>query len=384
MSVFTVYRGQRCSPEELERIGGGIGFIATNGFLSTTLNRRLAETFAGSANDPQDDDSVAVLFEITVDLNQISSTVLAYISHLGNLDKEEDDEEDNEEEVLFGLGARFKREGRCVQDEEGRWIVKMQATDRGQEIASDYVSHWLTEMSNFSSPSSLHSTSLKMILSQLLIEMGKYEKAIKFLDLILPTTDEERANRCFGLADAKLSCFEDQDRLTAVGEAVALLTEALGLFVSSKNQLGAANTQRRLADAFVLREEYKLAKDNYHQAHRIYSEIRGQEANIASCINGLGDVYLGEKSYEQAGKLYQDALKKRRQCLPDEHPAIARSYYSLGRYYYFKGNNEENARTMVKEAMVRKRKIYPPEHPSILRNTRFLKTVLAAEKAARN
>lgn len=372
VSVIKLYRGQLCSPDELKRICDGSGFIATNGFLSTTYDRSVAIAFAESAKGAPGGDTALLLLEITVNLNQTSSTILAETSHFGNFKQEE--------EVLFGLGAHFEKEGKCVQDEEGRWILKMQATYLGQEIASHYVSCRLTEMANFSSPSSLHSTFLKMILSQMLIEMGQYKKAIKFLDLILPTTDEERAIRYFGLADAKLSCIDDQERVTIVDEAVALLTEAVDLFVSLKNLLRTANTLRRLADALVLKEEYTLAKNHYQQAHRIYRGIDRQEANIASCINGLADVYLAEKSYDQAEILYKDALNKRRLCLSDEDPAIARSYYSLGRYYYFKRNNEENARMMIKESLWRKMRIYPLNHPSVLWNSRFLKILLPEKK----
>lgn len=372
VSVIQLYRGQLCSPDELKRIRGGSDFIATNGFLSTTYDRNVAVAFAESAKGASGGDMVLLLLEITVDLNQISSTVLTEISHLGNFKQEE--------EVLFGLGAHFKTEGECVRDEEGRWILKMQAIDLGKETASNYASKRLTEMSKFAPSSSQHSTFLKMILSQMLIEMGQYKKAIKFLALILPTTDEERAIHCFGLADAKLSCFGDQDRVTTTDEAVALLAEALDLFISSKNLLGTADTLRRLADALVLKEEYPMAKNYYQQAHRIYKEIHRPETDIANCINGLADVYLGEKSYDFAEILYKDALEKRRSCLSDEDPAIGRSYYSLGRYYYFKRNNEKNAEFMIDKALKQKMKIYPPDHPSVQRNYLFQKILLPLKK----
>jgi tetratricopeptide (TPR) repeat protein len=208
------------------------------------------------------------------------------------------------------------------------------------------------------------------------MEMGQYMQAVKFLKKILPTTDDERANLSFMLADAKISSYRSVER--ELDEAIALLKESRELFISLNNKLGEANTFRRYADALVLKEQCNEATLAYKQARKLYRQIAGQQANVANCYNGLGDIYLAQRKYPEAKCYYLRALKLRQAHLSNEHPAIARSYYSLGRYYYFKGNNNENARIYLNEALERKKKIYPADHPSIERNESLLKTIQEA------
>ncbi|CAF4560881.1 unnamed protein product [Didymodactylos carnosus] len=69
---LTVYRGQAIPTEELERLKYNIGgFISMNTFLSTTTDREIALIYAGNGSDRPTHESV--LFEITIDLNALST-----------------------------------------------------------------------------------------------------------------------------------------------------------------------------------------------------------------------------------------------------------------------------------------------------------------------
>jgi tetratricopeptide (TPR) repeat protein len=361
-TVLTLYRGQQLSQEEGERLRtSGNKYIAMRGFLSTTPDRDVAESFAGFSSE-----NLSVLFEITVDLDQVPSMVLADISKFSVVS--------DEKEILFGLNATFEIDEQ-FQDNDGQWIIRMHATNFGQEITNDYIRHRQLETSNCSSLSSI---SITFILAQFLIDMGQYVKAVKFLEKVFPTTDDERANLYFILADAKISSHRSIEH--TLDEGIRLLNEARELFTSIDNKLGVANTLRRYADALVLNEQYDEASPTYLQAKKLYREISVQEENIASCHNGLGDAYLGQGKYVEAKSYYLKALKWRQNYLPDEHPAIARSYFSLGRYYDSIGNNNENAWLYLNEALERKKKIYPSDHPSIQCNEYLLKKVQAASR----
>ncbi|CAF2950468.1 unnamed protein product [Rotaria sp. Silwood2] len=329
------------------------------GFLSTTPDRDVAETFAQCLPE-----NLAVLFEITVDLYQVPSVVLADISKFSAILAEK--------EVLFGLNATFEIDEQ-FQGSCGRWIIRMHATNCGQEIANNYIRDHRLAISNCSSSTSI---SINFTLAQLLIEMGQYETAIKFLEKIFPTKDDERANLYFILADANISSYRSVDH--ALDEGMRLLKDSEELFISLDNKLGIANTLRRRGDALVLNKQYDEAIHIYRQAIKQYRQITDQQENIASCHNGLADAYLGQRNYAQAKFYYSKALKCRQAHLPVEHPAIARSYFSLGRYYYYKGNNNENALLYLKKALEQKKKIYPPDHPSIQCNEQLLKQVVAA------
>ncbi|CAF1494363.1 unnamed protein product [Rotaria sordida] len=333
------------------------------GFLSTTLDREVAKTYAEL---PSED--LAVLFEITVELDQVPSMILADVSKFSPFPVEK--------EILFGLNATFEIDEQ-VLDDCNRWIIRMHATNRGQEITNDYLRQRQSEISIYSSSSLI---SINFTLAQLLIEMGQYVKAINFLEKILPTTDDQRANLYFILADAKISSYHSAEH--ALDQAIPLLKESKELFISLNNDLGVANSLRRLGDAFVLNEQYDEAIPIYQEARQLYKQIsiHDQQEHIAKCYNGLADAYLEQRRYEEAASYYLRALKKRKAHLPDEHPAIARSYYSLGRYYYIKGNNNQNAALYLNKALERKKKVYPSDHPSILCNQRLLEEVLAALK----
>jgi len=331
------------------------------GFLSTTTCRDTAISFAGSSCE-----NAVVLFEITVDLDQVPSMVLADVSKFSAIL--------DEKEILFGLNATFEIDEQFL-DDCGRRIIRMHATNRGQEIANDYVRHRQLETSNCSSSSLI---SINFILAQILIEMGQYVKAVKFLKKILPTTDDDRANLYFILADAMISSYSSGEH--ALDEGIELLKESRELFISLENKLGIANTLRRCADALVLNEQYDEAYHQYREARKLYRQIPDQKEKIASCHNGLVDVCLGQRKYAEAKFYCLKALNWRKAHLSDEHPAIARSYYTLGRYYDSIGNNNENALLYLNEALERKKKIYPLDHPSIQCNKRLLEKVQAVSR----
>jgi tetratricopeptide (TPR) repeat protein len=361
-TVLTLYRGQQLSLEEGARLRtGGNKYIAMRGFLSTTSDRKVAESFAGFSSE-----NLPVVFEITVNLDQVPSMVLADISKLSVVS--------HEEEILFGLNSTFEIDDQFLGD-CGRWIIQMHATNFGQEITNDYVRRRQLETSNCSSSSSI---SINFILAQFLIEMGQYVKAVKFLKKVLPTTDDERANFYFILADAKISSHHSVEH--ALDEGIQLLKESRELFNSLDNKLGVANALRRYADALVLKEQYDESSRIYRQAIMLYRQIPDQQEKSASCHNGLGDVYLGQRKYANAKSYYLKALKWRQAHLPYEHPAIARSWFSLGRYYKSIGNNDENALFYLNQALERKKKIYPSDHPSIQCNERLLEKIQAASR----
>ena len=362
-TVLTLFRAQQLSREEGARLRASENTsIATRSFLSTSLNPDVSTCFSGCSPE-----NLSVLFVITVDLDQVPEMILADISRIGDMA--------DEEEVLFGINATFEIDKQFQRDDDGQWIIQMHATNRGAEIANDanaYLKHRSSEILNYSSSTWI---SIYFILAQLLIEIGQYGKAVKFLEKIRPTTDNERAYLYLLLADAKISSHSPEEN--TLDDGIRLLKKSTELFTSLGNEGAVAHTLRRHADALVLKKEYKEAEAFYRAAKTRY-EIGGQNENIANCNNGLGDVYLGLRKYPEAKSQYEKVLNWRKSHLPDEHPAIARSHYSLGRYYYSMGNNDANAEWHLNQALERKKKIYSLDHPSIQCNKRLLEEVSAA------
>lgn len=94
---LTLFRGQVLSADDLSKLQNSPGsFLAFNGFLSTTKDRKISLGFCEP--DEKDDKSVGILFVVTVD-TKLRSAVFADITHVGPWKIEQ--------EVLFSIHTVF-------------------------------------------------------------------------------------------------------------------------------------------------------------------------------------------------------------------------------------------------------------------------------------
>ena len=118
---LTLYRGQQMTIFELEKMKNNVGeLISSTSFLSTTLNLKIAQIFAG---DGSDDNSclVLVIFKIYLDTGEpMRPYVLINKSA--------------EEEVLFSPGTRFVLIScRKLHDNGRLWLFELQAIPEKQQ-----------------------------------------------------------------------------------------------------------------------------------------------------------------------------------------------------------------------------------------------------------
>ncbi|CAF5097892.1 unnamed protein product, partial [Rotaria sp. Silwood1] len=97
---MNVYRGQKTSKQELKSWQSNIGsIIAMALFLSTSMDKKIANCFAETF-DNDDNDDEATLFTIYVDKNIAPKATFAYLYHA--------DCEPNDHEILFSLRTLFR------------------------------------------------------------------------------------------------------------------------------------------------------------------------------------------------------------------------------------------------------------------------------------
>ncbi len=120
---LTLYRGQQMHIFELNKLKNNVGeIVAIATFFSTTMNPKVAETFAGDASR-FDRYLVSVIFKIYLDTSQ-ETRPYALIANSGD-----------EEEVLLSPGTSFMLMScRKLDDNSRLWLIELQAiTERQQE-----------------------------------------------------------------------------------------------------------------------------------------------------------------------------------------------------------------------------------------------------------
>lgn len=129
-TTLTVYRGQKMLKAEFDLLRQRIGsFIATNGFVSTSLDADVALMFAGHGS-PCPESLCIVLFEIQVDTS-VESIVFAVIEGDSNFI--------DEKELLFSVNAVFIIKSIDFDDQFQIWKVIMSASDDGARYVNQFL-----------------------------------------------------------------------------------------------------------------------------------------------------------------------------------------------------------------------------------------------------
>ncbi|CAF5005692.1 unnamed protein product, partial [Rotaria socialis] len=171
-----VYRGQMISGNEMKKLRASIGnIISLNSFLSTSLNRKIAERFVGqSIGSCSSDDRVGVIFEIEADPRLISDTKVDNRRPFAQID--EFSYYGEEAEILFMIGSIFRLEAIRQDDSLGDmrvWIIRMRLCSDDENDLKKLYDHMKNEY-GVSKETNL------MSLGYLMWKMGKFDLAEKY------------------------------------------------------------------------------------------------------------------------------------------------------------------------------------------------------------
>ena len=422
-----VYRGQIISNIELQAIRENIGqFISLNSFISTTINKHIAEIFSTSGNTF---DGEYVLFHIKINKNVNNPKPFADISHLSQFI--------DEKEVLFMAGSIFKINNVTSSDSIPTWIIELELCNNDAYELSPVYEQDRNIVADQNSSYSLAAVLLRMNLFdkakkyyQRLLDEGTINISSS-VDLIvncywgLANVNRKQGEFDISLAYYRLAIEQCQDRfdllirsykymslvyldIHRIKHALKYQTKALKMqhkVKAAKDQI--ADTLYNLGIIYFSRliPHIDRALDYFLQALNIYKELNMNE-DVFRCYDSIGEVYLNKKqkdmalnyhlqalqvieehyssylpyrinsyqyigktyesmhNYEQAIKYYNDALNASLKYEPLNDPNIALTYELIGGVYHRKGDYVK-AIEMYNKSIELRQSTLPESHPDV-------------------
>ena len=340
----TLYRGLKMDIDEFNLLKQRAGnLISTNGFFSTSRSKDIAVGFA--TRPTKRTDVLPVLYEIECNVNENESIVFADISKFSAYEEEK--------EVLFDLSSTFQIQS---INEDTTWnfhVIKLQATDTGIQTTKKYIE--LNKRDH-------DETSLTILFGKLLVQMGKYDQALKYFRSLLtdPSLENDVARVYNEMGSACMFKLE-------LNEAYEYFQRAYQMMMNSKPRRvkDAARPLTNLASVFLQKGDYEKALDFYLQALEIRQKFYGRDdLHTAVSLNNIGNVYYKRENYFQALKYHRTALRIRQHKLLDGHLDIAASFNNIG-LVYWKTGDLGCARYYCEKALEIRRRLLPADHIDI-------------------
>lgn len=160
---LTLYRGLRMPTDELNKLKNNEGgLLSMFSFLSASKSKDIALIYAGESND----ETIAVLFQITLNLDRDINTSFACIEHLSHFGE-------SEQESLFSMGTIFRIGN--IELLNGIWYVQLTLTNDQDEILEKLTVH-MSKIIQIERDNPL------VPLCHLLARMNEYNKAIELCE----------------------------------------------------------------------------------------------------------------------------------------------------------------------------------------------------------
>ena len=329
---FTVYRGQKMLNKDFEKIRNAKGgLIAFNSFLSTSKNELVGSLFAGSVLSQPG--SVAILFEITIDINTSTPPFadIATISHFSE-----------EEEILFSMHTVFRIKN--IDEKEGFFHVNLELTsdnDRDLELLAKYIR-------NETSESGKGWERLGLIL----LKLGKPKQAGDIFHSLL---------------DSKSNTSDMKDIYNEIGTskcengdlkgAIQFFEKSIEILESdSPSSITLANSYNNIAEVYRIVGQNIEAWSFCEKALSIYAELLPPHHPTFGVLSGsIGSIFVSMGNWDKALECYQAALKNQEYSLFSNHPAVAQTYSSIGTIYRNMGKYTEALSFFEKDLEIKKR-----------------------------
>ncbi len=168
----------------------------------------------------------------------------------------------------------------------------------------------------------------------------------------------------------ELNLSADDDHLLPLEDLKALIAQTEErqpkdpLLATLYDQMGRIYTRRLyLGEAQNYQEEITDAIDYFHKASDLQKEL-GQELELASVLNELGNLYDKQGQYVEAESFYLQALELRQHLLGDNHPKLANSLNNLAEAYRAQGRYDE-AEPMYRKALEMNQRLLGSDHSEI-------------------
>ena len=343
---LTVYRGQGMFDSELQNIFKSKGgLLSFNNFLSTSVDRRISLEFAKAAKHIPD--MSGILFQMEIDPT-VKSACFAQLDDLSYYS-------DLEKEVLFSMHTVFRID-RIERIEARLWQVKLTLTDD-----NDIHLNHLTELirQEIGPGTGWHR------LSQLMIKMGKFDKAKEISEALLDSVSSDDA-RTKATCHHQLGCVHDEkgDLTSALIHYKQSLDISLAFLPPDDPSL--ASTYSNIGSIYKKQGDLSAALEFFQRAlHIDLHASHSDRLRVASHYNNIGLVFKEQDKYDEALQHYERALEMKLAHLPLRHPSLAITYTNISGVYQSRKEYAQ-ALSFLEKTLEIKQKSLPPQHPSLI------------------
>ncbi|CAM4959035.1 unnamed protein product [Rotaria socialis] len=389
----TVYRGQVLSIVEYKKLEKSCGsIISLNSFLSTSLNRIIAEGFVQrNMHLCASGDYVAVIFEIEADpavvcmkndktkKNRLPFAQIDELSYYG----------EGESEVLFMLGSIFRLNEIISHDQSSSSSSSSSLLLSADPTTSIIIRMTLCSDDDDNDLKQLYDHHLKneydrketnlLSLGDVLRNMGKFDLAEKYYCRWLselPSNDPSLGvlyQRLGMVANAKgehntslewLNCRGLNCRGSTVG---AQLSGALlsGHQTRPSDYANIGITHNNIGNVHRNKGDRGRALESYNRAVSLFKQAHDEShPHLASFYNNIGTIYQKEKKYFEALEFYEKSLAIDNKHLPPDHPDLGTSYNNIGTVHRGLGHYDLALDHCNRSLKIRLKSL-PAQHPSI-------------------
>jgi hypothetical protein len=315
LDEIVVYRGLTLPIIVIEQLKQSVDkYVSTNGFLSTTFKRDVAEMFGAN-----------VIFEIKIetDLNNI---IYAYISKMSI--------NPSEDEVLFDLGAIFQIKN--VQYKDDKYIVSMIGINNNIDyLKSDYFLIEREYLQENLIDNILFNINAHSFFGKFLLTMGLTKQAIDYFEELYKNSLANNDNSPYNEYEVYLIAGNLADAYSQNNQNDLALKYAFNCYNTHKNfrnnySVPIAASLLRISLIYLNTEDVQSAFDHIQDAFRNVPENCNPQllGLLHFCISRC---YLKQKNYSDALNHCQQSLKqfietKNSITLSETHFTLAQIY----------------------------------------------------------
>ncbi|CAF4013584.1 unnamed protein product [Rotaria sordida] len=294
LESIVVYRGLTLPIKIIDQLKQSVGkYVSTNGFLSTTFKRDVAEMFGAN-----------VIFEINIQTD-LKNIIYGYIANTSyNL---------SEDEVLFDLGAIFQIID--MQHKDNKYIISMIGIDNNIDyLKSDYFQTEREYLQDNLIDNILSNINAYSFFGKFLLTIGSNKKAIDYFEELYKNNLSNNNDNTLNEYETYILTGNLADAYAQNGQYDLALKYALISYEIHKNfhnnySVSIAVSLLRISLIYLINEEIQLAFDYIQQAFQNLSTNVNSQL-LAPMHLCLSRCYLKQENYSEALKHCQKSLEK--------------------------------------------------------------------------
>ncbi|CAF0977592.1 unnamed protein product [Didymodactylos carnosus] len=356
--LFTVYRGQSMSEDELQNLKdhSNGGLISFHQFLSCTRNRNTALVYALNRFAHLSNESV--LFEIIIDTNIKTKPFL-------NIERYSYYKTENE--ILFTVGTIFEIMSVEQQATSGLWIIKLLLSEKVDKDMEQLTMYFRNEIGK---------NPTLITLADYLTQMGNYDAAKTYFDILIDTMSslEHESN------DAELYTKAGQLYYLTDDYEKSLKYHLKASSIITVCNLDLALVEKNIGKVYKAIGKYDSALMHYERALDIEQQLLSDNhPDIAETYKNIGEIYNQQGDHAHALGYYERAQQIVLKLLPPNHPGFSTTYNNIDEVYYNRNDDTQVMNYHEKALQIRLSSL-PPDHPSIVEDYLYIGKVCYGAK----